>query len=102
MTNSDTFNLEDRILCSDDACIGLIGADGLCGECGRPDVDGGAPSPNGSSPFDHVEAARDSSEAAPLDSSPSSDEERVPCLDGTCIGILDGDGVCGTCGQLEA
>lgn len=31
---SDEF--EDRILCSDDACIGLIGPDGRCKECGAP------------------------------------------------------------------
>ena len=27
---------EKRMLCSDSACIGVIGADGRCKECGRP------------------------------------------------------------------
>ena len=27
---------EERILCSDESCIGVIGADGRCKECGRP------------------------------------------------------------------
>jgi hypothetical protein len=31
---SDEVPLE-RVLCSDDACIGIIGQDGTCGTCGR-------------------------------------------------------------------
>ena len=27
---------ENRILCSDENCIGVIGPDGRCKECGRP------------------------------------------------------------------
>ena len=27
---------EKRILCSDESCIGTIGADGRCKECGKP------------------------------------------------------------------
>ena len=27
---------EDRELCGDDTCIGVIGPDGRCKECGRP------------------------------------------------------------------
>ena len=27
---------EDRILCSDGTCIGIIGPDGKCKECGKP------------------------------------------------------------------
>ncbi|MBI5481211.1 MAG: hypothetical protein HY906_20300 [Deltaproteobacteria bacterium] len=30
------FDPEDRILCSDDCCTGLIGPDGKCKECGKP------------------------------------------------------------------
>ncbi len=26
----------DRVLCSDEACIGVIGPDGRCKECGKP------------------------------------------------------------------
>ena len=32
--SSDSSNFEDRKLCSDGACIGLIGPDGVCAECG--------------------------------------------------------------------
>jgi len=27
---------ENRILCSDESCIGVIGPDGCCKECGKP------------------------------------------------------------------
>lgn len=27
---------EQRTLCSDESCIGVIGPDGLCKECGKP------------------------------------------------------------------
>jgi hypothetical protein len=30
------FDPDDRILCSDDCCTGLIGPDGKCKECGKP------------------------------------------------------------------
>jgi len=27
---------ENRVLCSDESCIGVIGPDGRCKECGKP------------------------------------------------------------------
>jgi hypothetical protein len=32
------FDLEDRVLCSDGACTGII-IDGKCSECGKPPKD---------------------------------------------------------------
>ena len=32
---------ENRTLCSDGNCIGVIGPDGRCKECGKPFVDDG-------------------------------------------------------------
>ncbi|UCG14283.1 MAG: hypothetical protein JSU72_07430 [Deltaproteobacteria bacterium] len=32
-------DFENRILCSDGTCIGVIGPDGLCKECGQPYTD---------------------------------------------------------------
>lgn len=29
-------DLEERVLCLDDNCIGIIGPDGRCTECGKP------------------------------------------------------------------
>ncbi len=32
--SAEDFNVEDRVLCSDDTCIGLVGTDGRCKVCG--------------------------------------------------------------------
>ena len=32
----DTIDFSERTLCSDGACIGVIGEDGVCKECGKP------------------------------------------------------------------
>ncbi len=29
-------------------------------------------------------------------------EERIPCPDGNCVGIIRDDGRCGTCGRAES
>ncbi len=34
----DPLDLENRVLCSDGACIGVIGENGLCRVCGKPYV----------------------------------------------------------------
>ena len=35
-SRDDPYDLENRILCSDDTCIGIINEQGVCTECGRP------------------------------------------------------------------
>ncbi len=32
-----SFDLENRILCSDETCTGVINEKGICGVCGKPD-----------------------------------------------------------------
>jgi len=32
----DPYDLDSRILCSDENCIGIINEHGVCTECGRP------------------------------------------------------------------
>ncbi len=100
------FSLDDRVLCSDDACIGVVGPDGLCKECGRR-YEGDSPLPGSGS--GKAEAARDPSEApvpgqgtgtAPSTSADDWDpDERIPCPDDACIGIIGRNGRCGTCGR---
>ena len=33
------FDLENRILCSDETCTGVINEDGVCGVCGEPSAE---------------------------------------------------------------
>jgi len=35
-TEGDPFDLDNRVLCSDETCIGIINEHGVCSECGRP------------------------------------------------------------------
>ena len=32
----DPYDVENRILCSDEACIGIINEKGVCSDCGKP------------------------------------------------------------------
>lgn len=34
--DGDPFDLENRVLCSDESCIGIINEKGVCTECGKP------------------------------------------------------------------
>jgi hypothetical protein len=95
------FNLDDRVLCSDDACIGLIGPDGKCKVCGL-EYTGNEPlpSPDGELRPSVETAAEPSSESSSeLKASASDPGERVCCTDEACIGIIGADGNCGTCGK---
>jgi hypothetical protein len=105
MENED-FTLEDRILCSDGACIGLVGPDGRCKVCGKEYL--------GDEPLPPVEPRDQPAETSePLrspdqgdrgadghDSTDATDpDERVCCPDDMCVGIIGPDGRCGTCGR---
>lgn len=97
--------IEERVPCTDDMCVGIIGPNGKCGVCGRA----GTPPPRPAQPphphDDLHEAASPAAELAPApaaeaDPEPDPDpDERVPCLDDMCVGILSPQGKCGTCGK---
>ncbi len=89
---------ENRTLCSDGNCIGVIGADGLCKECGKP-YDG----PHVESrvfeedpPDEEDEVIEDAQEE--VAESPGW-EDRQLCSDGNCIGVIGPDGRCKECGK---
>ncbi len=95
--------LVERVPCSDEMCTGVLDANGVCGTCGKAgtavlervadeDADGVAAAEAGelSSP-----------EPATEEASSSSGEERVPCSDDMCTGIIGADGRCGVCGKGE-
>ena len=94
---------ENRVLCTDGNCIGVIGADGKCKECGLI--------------ADQVESDADLSESESLDSYDEKNEtnpleydeetadvgddwdRRTLCLDESCIGTIGPDGTCNECGK---
>ena len=88
-----------RRLCPDGACVGVIGRDERCSVCRRPQTAVGGATEVHSTDDDPNAPASVSS------SSPSSvpdaafDSLRRLCDDGSCIGVIGGNGVCGTCGR---
>ena len=93
-----------RKLCSDGACIGVIGSDGRCKECGLP-YDGDASDTDPEDEPDVWAEDEDSSfedeDETDQDSQTESDPEwsqRKLCSDETCIGVIGPDGRCKECG----
>ena len=85
---------ENRILCPDGNCIGIIGPDGRCKECGIPS----------DNQADGAQRAAETINIPPSGGNPDpgSDpdwENRKLCPDGNCIGIIGSDGRCRECGK---
>ena len=105
---------EDRKLCSDPACIGVIGRDGRCKECGKsyegeafedspfaePELDSESESETDEIVEDQVE---ESEEAEAYDDGESGTDEdwanRKLCSDPACIGVIGADDRCKECGK---
>jgi hypothetical protein len=88
---------EKRILCSDESCIGTVGPDGLCRECGKP-YDGKLPEGKIAGNV-YTEVSDGKKQVA---ANPEIDEDwdkRVLCRDESCIGIIGPDGKCRECGK---
>jgi hypothetical protein len=105
---SDT-DWTNRILCSDGSCIGVIGPDGNCKECGRkyegrlPEVVADAPEDDSAEPLDSagIDAPDPSTDDAvpPQDAGADDWVSRQLCSDGNCIGVIGPDGRCKECGK---
>jgi hypothetical protein len=87
---------ENRILCRDENCIGVIGPDGRCKECGKPYDEPQTP---------EVQTAQAESEPGDdIERSEKPDkqedwENRTLCSDESCIGVIGPDGRCKECGK---
>jgi hypothetical protein len=106
---------QNRVLCSDEGCIGVIGPDRRCKECGRL-YEGTLPSTfddllsgtDPASPADQAAAADDMEADATTtgmdasgdpEASPDDWDQRVLCSDESCIGVIGPDGRCKECGK---
>jgi hypothetical protein len=101
----DVSDWQNRRLCSDESCIGVIGPDGRCKECGKK-YEG----PLGEGSFGKEESSSEaldlhegdvvSSEAERNEYPSDSDwQNRRLCSDGNCIGVIGPDGRCKECGK---
>ena len=94
-----------RVLCTDPLCIGLVGADGRCAECGaegpvltdeqRAQMVRAAAEAQADVP---VQAVREALETAAGGAPEDAFDDRQLCPDAGCIGILGDDGRCKVCG----
>jgi hypothetical protein len=100
---------EKRILCSDGSCIGTIGADGCCRECGKP-YEGDLPDLTSRenktiSDINTTPAPENQKTVSTIISSETNSdddwEKRVLCSDGCCIGTIGPDGLCRECGKPQ-
>jgi hypothetical protein len=98
---------ENRTLCQDGNCIGVIGEDGRCKECGLPyertlpikdslcaDSPAETQSPETPDTPTEPESQTDSPTA-----NDEAWENRMLCTDGNCIGVISPEGVCKVCGK---
>lgn len=98
---------DNRALCPDDSCIGVLDAQGLCSTCGKQ---GDMPAERRvSSPYSDDDATDEDADvtagAAASSSSQDGDAasgefaDRELCPDESCIGLLDDAGACKVCGK---
>ena len=103
---------EQRTLCCDESCIGVIGPDGRCKECGLPYES------EKQQDFSEEHAASDSEAEEEVAEDDEDDEgyeevaeddeedavtdieweQRTLCRDESCIGVIGPDGRCKECG----
>jgi hypothetical protein len=107
-----------RRLCTDGACVGVIGPDGHCKVCGKAasagadevDIDDGEEDEEDDDE-DALAASEDEDEDGDEDEDEDGDEDaagdgapadRKLCPDGACIGVIGADGRCKVCGKEAA
>lgn len=102
--SNDVFDPHNRELCSDDACIGLIGLDGLCKECGKPGSTAAVdPRKRGlRSEEDVADELEANITKGDIDAAPDDFDVRQLCSDGACVGLIGPEGVCKECGKPAA
>jgi hypothetical protein len=104
-----------RQLCPDGACVGIIGPDGLCKVCGRVAPNWGDERNRGlasagsgetdeaeDDDLDDEDAAGDAEAPASAPSDNPDWDQRRLCPDDACIGVIGDDGVCKVCGRSAA
>ncbi|HEX2687955.1 MAG TPA: hypothetical protein VHN14_15110 [Kofleriaceae bacterium] len=111
---------DQRQLCPDGGCVGVIGPDGTCKVCGRAaqnwgdertrglldppderDPPAAADLDGGGAPGDDVVAGDVAEVSTPAIAGSSSSDwgSRMLCRDGSCIGVIGPDGTCKICGR---
>lgn len=97
-----------RRLCRDGNCVGVIGPDGRCKECGL--AGGEDLSPFEDVAYDSPTSGADGNEPPQTEPAPAVNDEEADaadwkdrhlCPDGNCIGVIGLDGRCKECGRPD-
>ena len=106
--NQTDLEWEQRILCSDESCIGVIGPDGRCKECGLPysgpfdatKTETVPPDIEEADPEEEINEESEEIETHDTETLTDSEwEQRTLCSDESCIGVIGPDGLCKECGK---
>lgn len=91
---------ENRKLCIDESCIGIIGPDGRCKECGKM-FEGQEEGPK-TQPRVNIEKEEiiDVGDTVSTSHADNDWENRKLCIDESCIGVIGPDGRCQECGKI--
>lgn len=87
---------EKRTLCSDESCIGTIGSDGKCKECGKIYE---SKLPEGHSTRNSQSITAPEQKTVSLADEDDDWDKRTLCSDEACIGVIGSDGKCKECGK---
>jgi hypothetical protein len=103
---------ENRVLCSDESCIGVIGSNRRCKVCGRvfegklpadfnPDESGVYQQDKRTTDPEAMDDACIPDEQQAMGAEATDDEwsQRTLCSDESCIGVIGPDGRCKECGN---
>jgi hypothetical protein len=94
---------EERRLCPDGSCVGVMGPNGVCRECGKRgdpvEDDWREEEPLEERDSEGDEAAAEAGSTESEGASGSFDPDRKLCPDGSCIGVIGSDGRCRQCGK---
>ena len=106
---------EQRNLCRDESCIGVIGPDGRCKECGLSFEGRASEGTEEESAVEEFEAAAAAAEEEEEEEEEELEEvaeneaetshadleweQRKLCIDESCIGVIGPDGRCKECGK---
>lgn len=105
---------DQRELCPDGGCVGVIGDGGTCSVCGRAAPGGGAerrrevaPEDTAADPAPGVDDGVDDGGGDDGEGDDGDDDDLAPpawtqrelCADGACTGVVGDDGRCRVCGK---
>src|SRR6185503_9834135 len=97
---------DQRQLCPDGGCVGVIGPDGTCKVCGRAAPNWGDERKRGliepeDDDDDEDDLGDEEDDEAAADADPDW-EKRKLCPDDACIGVIGAEGTCKVCGKRAA